>query len=283
MDTAHDFRLRLRAYSSQQAGGKSKGTKSQPPLAPTHATIFVAHSYPSWQTFVLNELKQLFVANNHSLPDSKQLATHFKDRPEIEKKHQKKLMPFVIYSKDLLDKSGDVRALDQHLSFNEFDVLSNNHEYFRRALNVEQIEIRLIEPGHEPAANTPVNLEDILPGKPLVHFRHEASVNIRLLNRQAFTPHFEWTLPVMNDDTVEKLETRLRRLADRQLRSTKTIRFYYFQDWEFYSRTLPNMATPYQGLVELDNRQQTLQIDLRQGTLMLGERDIGNALVYFVE
>jgi len=74
------------------------------PLIPIHATVFVARSYPSWQTFVINELKQLFLSNNHSLTDSKQLSTHFKDRPEIDKKYQKKLMPFVIYSKDLLEK-----------------------------------------------------------------------------------------------------------------------------------------------------------------------------------
>ena len=47
MDTAHDFRLRLKSYTSQQTtSGKSKGEKCQPPLVPTHATIFVARSYP---------------------------------------------------------------------------------------------------------------------------------------------------------------------------------------------------------------------------------------------
>ena len=56
MNTAHDFRLRLKSYSTQQTGGggKSKGVKTQPPLTLTHATILVARSYPSWQTFVIN-------------------------------------------------------------------------------------------------------------------------------------------------------------------------------------------------------------------------------------
>ena len=286
MDTAHDFRLRLKTYSTQQTGGKGKGGaaagKTQPPLTPTHATIFIARSYPSWQTFVLNELKQLYHANNRSVPDSKQLAVHFKDRPEIEKKYQKKLMPFVIYSKDLLEKSGDIQALDQHLSFDEYEVLSSNQDYFRRTLNVEQIEFRLTD-GNDTDATLAVNLEDIIPGKPLVHFRHEASVSIRLLNRQVHTPHFEWTLSVMDGDTVEKLEARLRRNADRPLRLAKNIRWYYFQNWEFHSRVLPNLATPYQGLVELDNKQQVLKIDLRHGTLNFNDVDIGNVLVYFVE
>lgn len=283
MDTAHDFRLRVKTYKTQQTTGKAKGGKpNQPPLPPTHATIYVAQSYPSWQTFVINELKQLFLANNHSLPDSKQLSLHFKDRPEIEKKYQKKLMPFVIYSKDLLEKSGDASSLDRHLSFEEYEVLQRNQDYLRRALDVEQIEIRLAD-GNETDPIMANNLEDILPGKPLVYFRHEESVPIRFLNRQAYSPNFEWTIPVMNGDTIERIELRLRRHGDRQLKSNKKIRLFYFQNWEFYTRTLPNIATPFQGLVEFDNKDQVLQIDSRQGTIGIGSQDIGNSLVYFVE
>ena len=183
MDTTHDFRLRLKSYSTQQTGGKSKEAKTQPPLTPTHATIFVAHSYPSWQTFVINELKQLFLSNNHSLPDSKQLAVHFKDRTEIGKKYQKKLMPFVIHSKDILEKSGDVTSLDRHLSFDEYEVLQYNQDYLRRALNVEQIDICLTDV-NETDATMMNNLEEILPGKPIVHFRHEESVTICFANHQ---------------------------------------------------------------------------------------------------
>lgn len=281
MKTAHEFRLRLKSYTTQQ-GGKSKGPKAQAHLPPTHATIVVARSYPSWQTFVINELKHLYQTNHKTLPDSKQLSLHFKDRPEIEKKYQKKLMSFVIHLKDLLEKSGNINAIDQHLSFDEYDVLVKNQDYFRRSLNVEQVEIRSTD-SLEQEQNTSINIEDILPGEPIVHFRHESSVPIRFVNRQAFAPYFEWVLPVMNGDTVERLEARLRRNADRALRTAKTIRFYSFQHWELNSRTLPNMANPYQGLVELSNKQETFQIDTRHGTLVFAEKDIGNILVYFVE
>jgi leucyl-tRNA synthetase len=172
MDIAHDFRLRLKSYTTQQTGGKSKEVKTQPILAPTHATIFIARSYPSWQTFVINELKQLFLSNNHSLPDSKQLAIHFKDRVEIDKKYQKKLMPFVIHSKDILEKNGNIESLDRHLSFDEFEVVQFNQEYLRRTLNIEQIKICLTDGKENDEAMT-INLEDVLPGEPLIHFRHE--------------------------------------------------------------------------------------------------------------
>ncbi len=166
MDTAHDFRLR---YKSQQTSGKSR---TQSSLSPTHATVFVARSYPFWQTFVINELKQLFLLNNHSVPDNKQLAIHFKDRIEIDRKYQKKLMPFVIYSKELLEKSGDISSLDRHLSFDEYEVLQFNQDYLRRTLDVERIDIRLVDGNETTDATMLSNLEDLLPGKPIIYFRH---------------------------------------------------------------------------------------------------------------
>lgn len=280
LETAHDFRLRLTAYKTQQSSGKSKEPKVHPPLSPNHATIFVARSYPSWQTFVLNELKKLYLDNHRQVPDGKTLTQHFKNRPEIDKKYVKKLMPFVIYSRDLLEKTGDIQSLDRHLGFDEYQVLSKNEDYFRRTLNIEQLNIRLT---NESETADSVNLEDILPGKPIIHFRHEAMIPIRLINRQAFSGHFEWKVNVMNGDTIEIIENRLRRNADRRLKNAKTIRFYHFQNWEFHSRTIPNIADPLHGLVEFGDKQKSFQTDLRHGTIMFGDQDIGNVLVYFVE
>ncbi|CAF3442381.1 unnamed protein product [Rotaria sp. Silwood1] len=172
--------------------------------------------------------------------------------------------------------------LKKHLSFDEYQVLQFNQDYLRRALNVEQIDIRLTDDNNIDAT-TLSNLEDIIPGKPIVHFRHEASITIRLINRQPYAPNFEWSIPVMNGDTIERIELRLRQHGDRQLRSSNKIRLYYFQNWEFYTRQLPNIATPLHGLVEFENKNEVLQIDLPHGTLVLGEQDIGNILVYFVE
>ncbi|CAF4615853.1 unnamed protein product [Rotaria sp. Silwood1] len=172
MNIAHDFRLHLKSYINQQTISKSKRTNTQSSLTSIHATIFVAHSYPSWQTFIINELKQLYLSNNHSLPDSKKLAVHFKDCPEIDKKYQKKLMPFVIYLKELLEKSDDIISLDRHLSFDENQILQLNQDYLRRAIHVEQIDIRLTD-GNDTDTTMLSNLEDIVPGKPLIHFRHE--------------------------------------------------------------------------------------------------------------
>ena len=283
MDIAHDFRLRLKSYTIQQTSKKSKETNNQTLVAPTHATIFVARSYPSWQTFVINELKQLFLSNNYSLPDNKQLAIHFNDRQEINEKYKKKLMPFVIYSKGLLEKSGDLSSLDRHLSFDEYQVLQYNQDYLRRVLNVEQVDIHFTDDHVISDTAMLNNLDDVLPGKPLVHFRHEVSVTIRFINRQPYSPNFEWFIPVMNGDTIKKIELRLRRQGDKQLKLRKTIRLFYFQNWKTTTRILPYMATSFQDLVEFENEEQALQIDPHHGTIILDKKDIGSILVYFVK
>jgi len=105
------------------------------------------------------------------------LSIHFKDRPEIGKKHQKKkLMPFIIYNKELLEKSnGDPSVLDQHLSFDEYEILTNNSDYIKRSLDLENIQFRLTDTIEE---HEQINIDDILPGKPFIQFRHEQPITI---------------------------------------------------------------------------------------------------------
>lgn len=283
METAHDFRLRYKSYITRlNTGNSSKEIKDSACLLPTHATIFVARSYPAWQTFVINELKALYLAHNRSVPDNRFLSNHFKDRPEINKKYLKKFMPFLIYCKEVLEKTGDIASLDQHLSFDEYQALKYNEDYLRRTLNVEQLDIQLLDNDGLDAAIIE-NVENILPGKPLVLFRQEPLTMIRLINRQPYSANFEWSIPLIDGDTIEKLEQRLRRHADRQLRMSKVIRLFHFKNWPLDSRKIPNIATPFEDLVEFKNKQQVLKINQPQETLVLDQQDIGNTLVYFVE
>jgi hypothetical protein len=279
METVRHFRMCLKTHIKTLEKEKSKQTKSESALIPTHATIFIASSHPSWKLFVIDHLNQLYLANNHSLPNFKELAKYFTDRSEIDEKYRKKLIPFVVFLRDSFDKKNEIISFDQHLSFNEYEILQINEDYLRCVLNIEEIEIHLID------INKPdvTNLENISPGNPCVTFRHEKSITIRLINRQPYLPYFEWSISVMNGDTIEKLEMRLRRHADRQLKTSRNIRIFYFQDSEVNTRILPNMATPFQGLVEFENKQQILQIDMEDRTVLLGAESIGNIFVYFVE
>jgi hypothetical protein len=118
----------------------------------------------------------MYLSNNYSLPESKYLPKYFLNRIEIDKKYQKKVMPFIIFAKDLLEKNGDIKSLDRPLSFNEYEFLQNNQDYFRCALGIEQIDIHLIDP-NEPDARVLTNLQDIVPGKPIIHYSYERSIN----------------------------------------------------------------------------------------------------------
>uniref|UniRef100_A0A671KQD1 Leucine--tRNA ligase, cytoplasmic n=1 Tax=Sinocyclocheilus anshuiensis TaxID=1608454 RepID=A0A671KQD1_9TELE len=102
MDTAHDLRLRLKAYT-QPAKGKKGDNK--PPAKPTHCTIYVAKTYPPWQHTVLSHL-----------------------------------MPFVAMIKDNLEKNGP-RVLDLELEFDECAVLLENIVYLTNSLELDQIDV----------------------------------------------------------------------------------------------------------------------------------------------
>merc|ERR1719419_1147113 len=63
MDAAHDFRVRLKALLTPK--------KNKPaPEKPTHGSIWVARSYPPWQSLILTTLRQLH-QENKGFPDNK--------------------------------------------------------------------------------------------------------------------------------------------------------------------------------------------------------------------
>ena len=61
MDTARDFRVKLKSASS---AGAKKGQAPAAAAKPTHGTIYVAKTYPPWQCTVLSVLKEMFEAGN---------------------------------------------------------------------------------------------------------------------------------------------------------------------------------------------------------------------------
>ncbi|XDV39279.1 hypothetical protein PO909_008541 [Leuciscus waleckii] len=140
MDTAHDLRLRLKAYT-QPAKGK-KGD-SKPPAKPTHCTIYVAKTYPPWQHSALSLLGKHYKSNSGVLPDNKVIATELGAMPEL-KKYMKRVMPFVAMIKDSLEKIGP-RVLDLELEFDERTVLLENIVYLTNSLE-PGVSVSLLNP-----------------------------------------------------------------------------------------------------------------------------------------
>ncbi|CAF3923890.1 unnamed protein product [Rotaria sordida] len=148
------------------------------------AIIYVARDYPQWQIFIINQLKIIF-KENLSFPDNKILSSYFKDRQEIDIKYTKKVMPFVTYCQQLVkEANNNINVLDQHLTFNEYEILIHNQQYIQRSLKLNQLQIKLINDEHTENIN---NLDDIIPGKPLIQFFSKSSINEPLsseLNKQ---------------------------------------------------------------------------------------------------
>uniref|UniRef100_A0A8C1SDB0 leucine--tRNA ligase n=1 Tax=Cyprinus carpio TaxID=7962 RepID=A0A8C1SDB0_CYPCA len=162
MDTAHDLRLRLKAYTQP---AKAKKGDNKPPAKPTHCTIYVAKTYPPWQHSALSLLGKHYKSNNGALPDNKVIAMELGAMPEL-KKYMKRVMPFVAMIKDNLEKNGP-RVLDLELEFDECAVLLENIVYLTNSLELDQIDVVFASEADDKVK------EDCCPGKPFCVFRCE--------------------------------------------------------------------------------------------------------------
>uniref|UniRef100_A0A8C9WVH4 Leucine--tRNA ligase, cytoplasmic n=1 Tax=Scleropages formosus TaxID=113540 RepID=A0A8C9WVH4_SCLFO len=163
METAHDLRLRLKAYMQPP---KSKKGDNKPPEKPSHCTIYVAKNYPPWQHSTLSLLGKHYKANGGKLPDNKVLAGELGALPEL-KKYMKRVMPFVAMIKENLEKNGP-RVLDLELEFDEKAVLLENIVYLTNSLELDQMDVVFASEADDKIR------EDCCPGKPFCVFRTEA-------------------------------------------------------------------------------------------------------------
>ena len=212
METARDFRLKLKNLSNIKSKGKGPAVPSSPP---THGTVYVAKSYPAWQEAVLDTLRQMYGGDVATPVDNKTVSVQLGKNPDL-KKYMKKLMPFVAFMKEKVSSSGSLNVLDTSLPWDEVKVLRENLSYLVTTLGLEGLDLA-------SASELGDRGEECRPGAPMVTFRTEPSVGLDLVNNQPHTGLFSVRTPILQGDDTAAISRRLRRLE----RNLKGGQFYF--------------------------------------------------------
>ncbi|XP_046369849.2 leucine--tRNA ligase, cytoplasmic-like [Haliotis rufescens] len=269
-DAAHEFRIRLKAYS---AAGKGK----KAPPAPSQATVWIAKTFPPWQSAVLTKLKELHKPET-GLPENKVIATELKDRPEL-KKYMKKLMPFVQLVKENFAKQG-MKALALTMDYDETEILKTSLKYLTYTLELERIDIRFSEDANEKVQ------QDCCPGKPFITYRTEPNVPLKLLNPEPYSGLFETSVPVFQGDTSQQILNRLNKMERSKIKDLSSVVMLRYEDPVVGPRQLPDMNNLKKGLVPVGNSSVfSINVERNEVTVAEGGKthNVGQRLVYMLK
>uniref|UniRef100_A0A673AVH9 Leucine--tRNA ligase, cytoplasmic n=1 Tax=Sphaeramia orbicularis TaxID=375764 RepID=A0A673AVH9_9TELE len=273
METAHDLRLRLKAYMLPP---KNKKGDSKPPAKPSHCMIYVAKSYPPWQHSALSLLGKHYKSNNGVLPDNKVIASELGALPEL-KKYMKRVMPFVAMIKVISQRMGP-RVLDLELEFDERAVLMENLVYLTNSLELEQIDILFASEADDKVK------EDCCPGKPFCVFRSEPGVCVSLINPQPSNGLFSTKVDIRQGDSRDSVIRRLAKV-NRLIKDLSRVKLMRYEDPVLGPRRVPVLGQEEQGKLPISNKS-VFSINLEEKKITLADNgltvDVGDTLVYLV-
>ncbi|XP_018574667.1 leucine--tRNA ligase, cytoplasmic, partial [Anoplophora glabripennis] len=199
METAHSFRIHLKTYLQ---GIKTKSNPNPPPVEkPNVVNIWVAKTFPSWQSCILTTLKN-HLEKNCTLPDNKTLSSEFA-KMDLLKKHMKRVMPFVQATREKVTQLG-IKALALTLEFDESEVLRNNSGYLTNTLDVEEVVIRFTD---DKEANE--KMKECCPGAPFVLFSRKPGVKVDFTNPVPHNGLFSKYITISDGDSYLKVVQRL--------------------------------------------------------------------------
>ncbi|KPM09989.1 leucine-tRNA ligase, cytoplasmic-like protein [Sarcoptes scabiei] len=285
IDACHSFRVRYKNFLTQSNKKPGKGSKEQQqqqgkPQKPTHATIYVARSFPRWQSVILNTLKQILEENDNKLPENHLIASRLGKIDEL-KKHMKKVMPFAEMRKKMFIASGS-RVLEDAAPFDEMSVLKANHDYLLSTLDLCGIDFEYSDKADQRIQ------EDCCPQEPFITFRTERSFSLICINPQPFVPCFEAIVSIFQNDTIKNLASRLAK--EIKCKDVSRLKLFRFNDCELGPRLFPT-ASLYEEILSAINLDSKLSIDFDSNKidLILNESNgsnetviaLGNRIVYY--
>lgn len=272
-DASHRFRLRLKSYMTP---GKGKRENTAVPEAPSHGVIWVAKTFPKWQSTILSSMFELYKSNNNCLPDNKVISKALGSNPDL-KKYMKKVMPFAQAARERMNTLGE-KALKDTVDFDERSILEENIDFLRGNLDLEGLQICWTEECESERTQ-----EEVVPGEPFLTFSTAPNVVLSLVNPQPHSGLFNCQLPIFDNDTLISVLARLRR-QERSVKPSMNVSFHRYKDPVLGPRVMPTLTDPLQGTEMLGNN---IKLNLKDSSVYLTSNGtsscIGSKILYFVQ
>ncbi|KAK4294869.1 hypothetical protein Pmani_032536 [Petrolisthes manimaculis] len=272
-EASHCFRLRLKSHMTPGKG--KKGETQTAPQPPSHGIVWVAKTFPKWQSIILTTMHGIY-KKNKSLPDNKELSKALGSVPSL-KKYMKKVMPFVQAVRERMDKFGE-SALKDTVDFDERSILKENMDYLQATLDLESIELKWTEECENERTQ-----EEVVPGEPYLTFFNAPCLQLQLNNPQPHTGLFQTILPVYENDNLAAILNRMKR-CERLVKPSMKITFHRFKDPVLGPRVIPTIADILQGTEQIsEDASFSLKGDSIHYTSNGSMTYLGTKILYLVQ
>lgn len=280
MEAAHTFRLTLR-QSTQSKGKGGKDKEIAPAQRPTNGLIWVAKTFPPWQSCVLDTMRELYEKNN-GLPDNKVISTALSTK-DVLKKYMKRVMPFAIQVRERVEDpsgKGGKEALSITLDFDELAILENNLDYLKGTLNLESLELKYTSESDAPDRIR----EEVRPGHPYIEFSSKPAVQAVFDNPVQMSGLFRVNIGISDGDTTKSILEKVAKVIE--LKELTGLKIWRFVDPIMGPRRIPRCDDYKDGKVLLESGSFKIDVgknEIYLDTVGAGTVNIGTDFVYVVE
>jgi len=251
--------------------------RSKASADPMSGTIYFAKEFPEWQSTILTKMKEMYKANGNILPGNKDICKALSGIAEL-KKFMKKSMPFAQTVREKLDVIGE-KAFENTVEFDEQKVIRESLEYLEDTLSLNQITVSCWD---ETVDEKLRSKNECVPGAPYLALRSLQKVMVTLVNPQAFSSLFSYSMPVFETDTVKSVATRVAKAASMNVQGDKKLQLHVYEDHVLGARTMPNLHTPLAGTAQLEQSDAPVFV-INNNELFFGLKPVGEKMLFTVE